>query len=159
VSGVPWRIITDSVFYDRIYWRLLCTISLNYKQYSDVADLHIFQFTVVHALGFSVYTSRILATDLNTGTITWNYYEVVLSFSSSITLDCRLTRTRPNSPIQSLLCCIPILLVMDSVLISATNRFPLYSLGSDIMENTFYCCRDLLLRRTQLPGKNSRHWP
>jgi hypothetical protein len=28
------------------------TIDLNYKQYSDIADLHTFQFTVAHALGF-----------------------------------------------------------------------------------------------------------
>jgi hypothetical protein len=43
------------------------TISLNYNQYSVIADLHTFQFTVAHALGFSVSTSRLLATDLNNG--------------------------------------------------------------------------------------------
>jgi hypothetical protein len=32
--------------------------------YSASADLHTLQFTVTHALGFSVFTSRILATDL-----------------------------------------------------------------------------------------------
>jgi hypothetical protein len=32
--------------------------------YSDIAILHTTQFTVAHALGFSVFTSRILATDL-----------------------------------------------------------------------------------------------
>jgi hypothetical protein len=32
--------------------------------YSALADLHTLQFTVIHALGFSVFTSRILATDL-----------------------------------------------------------------------------------------------
>jgi hypothetical protein len=31
--------------------------------YSAIPILHIFQFTVTHALGFSVFTSRILATD------------------------------------------------------------------------------------------------
>jgi hypothetical protein len=46
------------------------TISLNYNQYSAVADLHTFQFTVAHALEFSVFTSRLLATDLNTETVT-----------------------------------------------------------------------------------------
>jgi hypothetical protein len=35
-----------------------------YKQYSAIADLHTIQFIVTHALGFSVFTSRILATDL-----------------------------------------------------------------------------------------------
>jgi hypothetical protein len=33
-----------------------------------------FQFTVAHALGFSVSTSRVLATDLNTESSTSNYY-------------------------------------------------------------------------------------
>jgi hypothetical protein len=38
----------------------------NYKQYSAIADLHILQFTVRDTLGFSVFTSRILATDFIT---------------------------------------------------------------------------------------------
>jgi hypothetical protein len=33
-----------------------------------IADLHTFQFTFAHELGFSVSTSRLLATDLNTET-------------------------------------------------------------------------------------------
>jgi hypothetical protein len=33
--------------------------------YSAIADLHTFQFTVTHALGFTVFTSRILATGLS----------------------------------------------------------------------------------------------
>jgi hypothetical protein len=45
--------------------------------------LHNLQFTVAHALGFSVSTSRLLATDLNTGTIISNHYEI---FLSSLTL-------------------------------------------------------------------------
>jgi hypothetical protein len=40
-------------------------ISLNYNQYSAIADLHNLQFTVAHALGFSAFTSRLLATELN----------------------------------------------------------------------------------------------
>jgi hypothetical protein len=34
--------------------------------YSAIADLHTLQFTVTHALLFSVFTSRILATGFNT---------------------------------------------------------------------------------------------
>jgi hypothetical protein len=34
----------------------------NYKY----ADLHTLEFTVTHPLGFSVFTSRVLATDFNT---------------------------------------------------------------------------------------------
>jgi hypothetical protein len=39
-------------------------------QYSAIADLHTFQFTVAHTLGFSVSTSRLLATDLRAETST-----------------------------------------------------------------------------------------
>jgi hypothetical protein len=56
------------------------TVSLNYSQYSAIADLHTFQCTVVHALGFSVFISCLLATDLNTETIASNHYEVFLPF-------------------------------------------------------------------------------
>jgi hypothetical protein len=64
---------------DWIYWCFF-TITLSYNQYSAIADLHAFRFIVAHALEYSVSTSRILATDLHTGTITWNHYEVFLSF-------------------------------------------------------------------------------
>jgi hypothetical protein len=43
-----------------------CTITTgDYRQYSAIADLHILQFIVTHALGFSVLTNHILATDLS----------------------------------------------------------------------------------------------
>jgi hypothetical protein len=45
-------------------------IILTHRQYSSIAHLRTFQFTVAHALRFSVFTSRLLATDLNTQTIT-----------------------------------------------------------------------------------------
>jgi hypothetical protein len=56
------------------------TSSHNHTQYSAIADLHTFQFTIAHALGFAVSPSRLLAMDLNTGTITSNHYEVFLLF-------------------------------------------------------------------------------
>jgi hypothetical protein len=56
------------------------TISLNHTYYSAIAQLHNLQFTVAHALGFSLVTTRLLATDLNTETSTSNYYEVSLPF-------------------------------------------------------------------------------
>jgi hypothetical protein len=59
------------------------TSSLNHTYYSAVADIHTFQSTVAHALGFSVLTSNLPATDLNTETSTSNHYEV---FLFSITL-------------------------------------------------------------------------
>jgi hypothetical protein len=46
-------------FVDTLYTQLATT-----GNYSAIADLHTLQFTVAHTLGFSVFTSRILATDL-----------------------------------------------------------------------------------------------
>jgi hypothetical protein len=46
-------------FIDTLYTVLRTT-----DNYSAIADLHTLQSTVIHALGFSVFTSRILATDL-----------------------------------------------------------------------------------------------
>jgi hypothetical protein len=63
------------------------TICLNYNKYSAIADLHTLQFTVAHALGFSVSTSRLLATDLNTETSTSNHYGSLLAVPCSITLE------------------------------------------------------------------------
>jgi hypothetical protein len=37
----------------------------DYREYSAIPILHTFQFTVTYALGFSVFTSRIQATDLS----------------------------------------------------------------------------------------------
>jgi hypothetical protein len=54
-------------------------MSLNYKQYSNIADLQTFQFTAAHALGFSVFPRRIWAKDLSIGTLASNQYEVLLS--------------------------------------------------------------------------------
>jgi hypothetical protein len=48
-------------------------------KYSVVVDLHSLQFTVAHALGFPVSTSRLPAKDTNIETITSNHYEVFLS--------------------------------------------------------------------------------
>jgi hypothetical protein len=56
------------------------TISLNYNYYSAIADLHTFQFRVARSLGFSVFTGRFLATDLNAETSTSSHYEVFLPF-------------------------------------------------------------------------------
>jgi hypothetical protein len=53
---------TGSGLDDWIYCTLYTT-PRNYRQYSTIAILHSSQFTVPHALGFSVFTSRILVTD------------------------------------------------------------------------------------------------
>jgi hypothetical protein len=50
------------------------TIALNYNKLNAIAILHTFYFTFVHTLGFSVFTTRLPATDLKTETITSNHY-------------------------------------------------------------------------------------
>jgi hypothetical protein len=55
---------TDFRLDDWIYWHLIHS-TRSYRKYSSIADLHTLQLTVTHALGFSVFTSRILATDLS----------------------------------------------------------------------------------------------
>jgi hypothetical protein len=46
-----------------IYWHRIHS-TRDYRQYSAIADLRTLQFSVTHALEFSVFTSRILATVL-----------------------------------------------------------------------------------------------
>jgi hypothetical protein len=48
---------------DWVYRHLIHSIR-DYRKHSAIADLHTLQFTVTHALGFSAFTSLILATDL-----------------------------------------------------------------------------------------------
>jgi hypothetical protein len=45
-------------------------ITLPHGKYSALAHLHTLQHTVARVLGFFVFNSRFLATDLNTGTLT-----------------------------------------------------------------------------------------
>jgi hypothetical protein len=58
----------------------------NYKWYSAIADLHTSEFTVTHTLGFSVFTSRILATDFNTVIITCKVFSSQAEFQVSTEL-------------------------------------------------------------------------
>jgi hypothetical protein len=55
----------------------------NYRQHSAIVDIHTLQFTVTHALGFSVFTSRILATDLKQSHCHFKTHEVFISQSNS----------------------------------------------------------------------------
>jgi uncharacterized membrane protein len=49
---------------DCIYFTLNIHTTRNYRQYNTIAELHTLQFNVARALGFSIFTSLILATDL-----------------------------------------------------------------------------------------------
>jgi hypothetical protein len=51
--------------YDWVYCTLYIHTTRDYRQYGAIAIIHTFQFTVTHALGFSVFTSRLLAKDLS----------------------------------------------------------------------------------------------
>jgi hypothetical protein len=76
-------------------------ITRTHRQYSAiaVAHLHTFQFTVAHALRFSVTTSRLLATDLDTGiiTVSLNHTLQILHIYSSLHR-CTLATNTKNSP-------------------------------------------------------------
>jgi hypothetical protein len=60
VACVTYRRVLEWVigFIDTLFTQLGTTCN-----YSAIADLHTLQFTTAHTLGFSVFTSRILATD------------------------------------------------------------------------------------------------
>jgi hypothetical protein len=66
-----WRILVRMTGFinSLVTHTLLITFKLH-RRYSAIADLHTFQFTVAHTLGFSVSISRLLATDLHTETST-----------------------------------------------------------------------------------------
>jgi hypothetical protein len=61
----------------------------DYRRYSAITILHTFRFTVPHALGFSAFTSRILATDLSQSHCNFNTH-MKSSFLSLIISDCHL---------------------------------------------------------------------
>jgi hypothetical protein len=105
------------------------TVCLYYNQYSAVANLHTFQFTVAHVLGFFVFTSRLLATDLNTETSTSSHYEIFLPFLVQSPWDL-------GTQLKSF---------------SATRGLTLYNSGTDNAENTV-----LLLRGADHTENTSR---
>jgi hypothetical protein len=110
------------------------TSFLNHTYYSAIADLHNLEFTVAHTLGFSVSTSSLLATDLNTETSTSNHSEVFLSsvtLYSSVLICTQLIFTihRGHTPFSSL---------YSQVLCTnvSYNMSLLYRLRTDNTENT-----------------------
>jgi hypothetical protein len=78
-KGVLRDVQTGFGLGDWIYWHLMHT-TRNYRQYSVTADLQTSQYTVTRALGFSVFTSRILAADFITGSLSFQItHEVVFA--------------------------------------------------------------------------------
>jgi hypothetical protein len=78
LSGVSWLIITGSGLDDWIYWHLYIYTVRDYSNYSSIAYLHTLQFTVAHALGYSVFISRILGTDLSQSHCNFKFITVSL---------------------------------------------------------------------------------
>jgi hypothetical protein len=74
-GGVTYR--TSFGLDDWIYCTLHIHTTRKYRQYNAIAILHTPQFTGAHALWFSVFTSRILATDFITVSLslqhTWSH--------------------------------------------------------------------------------------
>jgi hypothetical protein len=119
----------DIGFIDTLYTQIGTT-----GNYSAIADLHTLQFTVTHALGFSIFISRILATDLQPS-------------------HCKF-KSHMKSSLHSLIHFLPLLLnhrrlpssELDPILAKNFLKRPLYpfiTLGMDHAENT----ASLLLRR------------
>jgi hypothetical protein len=77
----------------------------NTGNYSAIAILHALQFTVAHALGFSVFTSRILATDLSQSHCHFISHMKSSCHSSipSLPLFCSCQLRRLDSPLSSIL--------------------------------------------------------
>jgi hypothetical protein len=79
----------------------------DYRKYSAIAIQHTFRFNVTHALGFSVFTSRILATDISQSHCNFKSYvksscRRLISFLAII-LQLPIPKTRLNSLLYSLL--------------------------------------------------------
>jgi hypothetical protein len=88
-------------FIDTFYTQLGTT-----GNYSAIVPLRNLQFTVTHALGFSVFTSRILATDLSVSVLLQITHEVFFAPPNSflaVTLQLPIPKTRLDSVLY---CCI-----------------------------------------------------
>jgi hypothetical protein len=78
----------------------------DYRQYSALAILHTLQFTVAHALGFSVFTSRNLATDLSQSPYRFKSYMKSSLHHLIPFLPFLLNELRQQSPkLDPILCC------------------------------------------------------
>jgi hypothetical protein len=83
-------------FDDWIYWTLYIHTTRDYRQYSVIANLRTLKFIVAHALGFSVFTSRILATDSSQSHCRFkshmesSFHSIILCYFFSVTVDCHL---------------------------------------------------------------------
>jgi hypothetical protein len=107
-------------------------ITLNYNA---IAILHTFQSTVAHALGFSIFTSHLLAMDLNTEISTSNHCEVSCHFvfNHYVLLCPNLYSTNLHNSLRT---CSTLVLVLSTALHTnlSYNRSSLYRLLADHTE-------------------------
>jgi hypothetical protein len=82
MSRVGWLIRLAFGLDDWIYCALYIHTVRDYRQHSAIVILRTFQFTVPHALRFSVLTSRILATDVSQSH--WHFKSKVKSSCHSL---------------------------------------------------------------------------
>jgi hypothetical protein len=97
-GGVTYK--TGFRLNDWICYTLYIHTTRDYRHYSAIAILPTLQFTGAHALGFSVSTSRILATDLSVSLSLQITHEVCFSQPSSflaIILQLPIPKTLLNS--------------------------------------------------------------
>jgi hypothetical protein len=85
-----WLIRRVFVWMIGFYWHLITPLGTT-GSYSAIADQHILQFTVTHALGFSVFTTRILATDLLQSHC--NFKSYMKSYYHGLILSCHYSAT------------------------------------------------------------------
>jgi hypothetical protein len=95
---VTYRRVLD--WNDWIYSHLYIHTTRAYRQLQRYRYSTHFQFTVAHALGFSVFTSRILATDISlsvTSNHTWSLLLTVLIPFVAFVLRLPIPKTRLHS--------------------------------------------------------------
>jgi hypothetical protein len=114
---------------DSIYYTLYIHTVRDYRQYSAIADLHTLQFTPTHALGFSVFTSRILSTDLSQSHCYFNSHMKASWHSLIFFLQFLLNYFQLPSPE---LCPIPILAAWGPLYIASRR--------TDRKHRFLYCC-------------------
>jgi hypothetical protein len=77
----------------------------DYRKYSAIADLHTLHFTVTSALGFSVFTNRIMATDFVTVSPSLQITHKVFLSQPNFFLAIILQLPIPKTPINSIILC------------------------------------------------------
>jgi hypothetical protein len=124
--------------YDWLYCTLYIHTTRDHRQQSAIGNLHPSQFTVTHALGFSVLTSRNLVTDLSQSHCTFQSHMKSSLYSLITFLSFVLNHLRLPSPeldpiLFRLLFSIPL---HSSYFVPSSGCLLSQPLGTDHRENT-----------------------